>query len=193
LTALLLALPWTVAENCALPLVLTDVVAGLTVTLATVGVALAAVTFTVADADLVVSATLVAVTVSVPAFEGAVYCPVDVIVPSCAFQVTFVFVVLPCTVAANGSVPLVAEAAADGVTTTAVTAAPLVPVPLKGDVLPMFVPATATVALAEKVASAMLCAVTRPTPAVIGAVNTPAWVIVPIVVDHETAWLEVAP
>ncbi len=73
-------------------------------------------------------------------------------------------------------------------TTTAVTA-PLLLVPLNGEVLPTFVPATATVALAEKVGSAMLCAVTRPTPAVIGAVNTPAWVIVPIVVDHVTASL----
>jgi hypothetical protein len=76
--------------------------------------------------------------------------------------------------------------------TTAVTA-PLLLVPLNGEVLPTFVPATATVALAEKVGSATLCAVTRPTPPAIGAVNTPAWVIVPIVVDHVTAWLEVAP
>jgi len=81
--------------NCALPLVLKDVVAGLTVTLVTVADELAAVTLTLAVADLVVSATLVAVTVSVPAFAGAVYCPADVIVPSCAFQVTFVFVVVP--------------------------------------------------------------------------------------------------
>src|SRR3984957_15167656 len=151
-----------------------------------------AVTFTVADADLVESATLVAVTVSVPAFAGAVYWPAVVIVPSCAFHVTFVFVVVPCTVAANGSVPLVTEAADDGVTTTAVTA-PLVPLLPKGEVLPMLFPATAPVALAEKVGSATLCAVTRPTPAVIGAVNTPVGVIVPIVVDHVTASLPVAP
>ena len=82
LTALLLALPCTVAENCTLPLVCAEVVAGETVTLVTVDVAPAAVTFTVADADFVVSATLVAVTVSVPTFAGAVYWPADVIVPS---------------------------------------------------------------------------------------------------------------
>jgi hypothetical protein len=55
------------------------------------------------------------------------------------------------------------------------------------------VPATATVALAENEGSATLCAVTRPTPPVIGAVNTPAVVIVPIVVDHVTELLAVAP
>jgi hypothetical protein len=175
-----------------LPLVFTEAVAGLTETLVTVADAAVAVTLTVATADLVGSATLVAVTVSVPAFAGAVYWPADEIVPSRAFHVTFVFVVVPCTAAWNGSVPLVTEAADDGVMTTAVTA-PLLLVPLNGEVLPTFVPATATVALAEKVGSATLCAVTRPTPPAIGAVNTPAWVIVPIVVDHVTAWLEVAP
>ena len=175
-----------------MPLVTADVVAGETVTLVIVDEAPAAVTFTVADADLVESATLVAVTVSVPAFAGAVYWPAAVIVPSCAFQVTFVFVLVPCTVAANGSVPLVTDAADDGVTTTPVTA-PLLLVPPNGELLPMLFPATATVALAEKVGSATLCAVTRPTPAVIGAVNTPVCVIVPIVVDHVTDSLPVAP
>jgi hypothetical protein len=56
-----------------LPLVFTEAVAGLTETLVTVADAAVAVTLTVATADLVGSATLVAVTVSVPAFAGAVY------------------------------------------------------------------------------------------------------------------------
>jgi len=89
----------------------------------------------------------------------------------------------------------VIEDADAGVTRTAVTAplVPVLPLPPNGELLPTLAPATATVALAEKVGSAVLCAVTRPTPAVIGAVNTPAWVIVPIVVDHVTASLLVAP
>ena len=57
-------------------------------------------TVTVADADFVVSATLVAVTVYVPAVAGAVYIPVLEIVPPVADQVTDVFV-LPVTVAVN--------------------------------------------------------------------------------------------
>jgi hypothetical protein len=68
----------------------------------------AGVTVTVALALFVVSAPLVAVTVCVPACEGAVYIPVALIVPAVAFppatistdQVTAVFVVF-CTVALN--------------------------------------------------------------------------------------------
>jgi hypothetical protein len=59
----------------------------------------AAVILTVELLDLVGSATLVAVTTSFPAFEGAVYWPAEVIVPRFALHVTFVFVVVPCTVA----------------------------------------------------------------------------------------------
>ena len=84
------------------------------------------------------------------------------------------------------------DAAAVGVTTTAVTAPlPALPLPESGVVIVR--PATSTVALAEKVGSALLCAVMRPTPAVIGAVNTPCGVIVPMVVDHVTELLAVAP
>ncbi len=63
-----------------------------------------AVTVTVADADLVVSAVLVAFTVYVPAAVGAVYRPVDETVPPVANQVTAVLVV-PVTVAVNCCVP----------------------------------------------------------------------------------------
>jgi hypothetical protein len=67
------------------------------------------------------SALLVAVTVSVPAVDGAVYRPVDVIRPRAAFQVTFLFVVVPTTVALNGSVPDVSDDAVVGDTVTDVT------------------------------------------------------------------------
>ena len=48
-----------------------------------------------ADADLVVSATLVAVTVAEPAVAGAVYSPAELIVPAEAFQVTDLLVTVP--------------------------------------------------------------------------------------------------
>ena len=47
-----------------------------------------AVTVTVADADLLDCALLVAVTVSVPAFAGAVYSPDELIFPRAAVHVT---------------------------------------------------------------------------------------------------------
>ena len=65
----------------------------------------AAATLTDVEADFVGSALLIAVTVSVPAVEGAVYWPADVILPSAARQVTLLFVVVPDTVAVKGSVP----------------------------------------------------------------------------------------
>jgi hypothetical protein len=50
---------------------------------------------TVAEPDLVRSALLVAVTTAVPAVDGAVYRPEDVILPSEACHVTALFVVEP--------------------------------------------------------------------------------------------------
>ena len=79
-------------------------------------------TLTDTESDLVGSATLVAVTVSVPALAGALYIPVLLIVPRTAFQVTDLFVVVPCTLAVNGKVPEVTEDAVDGDTNTEVTA-----------------------------------------------------------------------
>jgi hypothetical protein len=64
--------PCTAAANCWEPLITTLVEPGETVTELTIGVAPAVVTVIVPEADLVLSATLVAVTVSVPAFAGAV-------------------------------------------------------------------------------------------------------------------------
>ncbi len=57
-------------------------------------------TVTADEADLVLSAALVAVTVYVPAVLGAVYSPLEEIVPLLADQVTEVFVV-PLTVTVN--------------------------------------------------------------------------------------------
>ena len=64
-TAVLL-LPVTMAVNCCVPLVSSEVETG------EIDTATGALTVTAAEADLVVSATLVAVTVYVPAVPGAV-------------------------------------------------------------------------------------------------------------------------
>jgi hypothetical protein len=76
------------------------------------------VTFTTVESDLVGSALLVAVTVSVPAFEGAVYMPDEVIVPKTAFHVTALLVDVPCTLAVKGKVPEVIDEAVAGVIVT---------------------------------------------------------------------------
>jgi hypothetical protein len=91
---LVLLVPVTVAVNCWVPPVARD--ADLGDTEITTG----AETVTVAEADWVVSAALVAVTVYDPAVEGALYNPVEEIVPPVADQVTALFV-LPVTVALN--------------------------------------------------------------------------------------------
>ena len=70
-TALLL-LPVTVAVNCCVPPVGSDAEVGLMLTATTGGGGGGAETVTVAEADLLVSAALVAVTVSEPAVFGAV-------------------------------------------------------------------------------------------------------------------------
>jgi hypothetical protein len=82
----------------------------------------AVVTFTTVESDLVGSALLTAVTVSVPAFDGAVYKPEALTWPNTTFHVTLLFVVVPCTVALNVSVPDVIEEAVVGETETDVTA-----------------------------------------------------------------------
>lgn len=96
-TAVLL-LPVTLAVNCCDPPVESDAEAGEIVT-ATVGV-VAAVTVTDAEADLLVSATLVAVTTKLPALMGAVYIPLAEMLPPLAVQVTDVLLV-PLTLAVN--------------------------------------------------------------------------------------------
>jgi len=111
-----------------------------------------ALTVTVADADLVVSATLVAFTVYVPVVVGAVYRPRDDTVPPVADQVTAVLLE-PLTVAVNCRVPLDRIEADVGDIVTATTGA-----------------LTVTVADADFVLSATLVAFTVKVPAVLGAV-----------------------
>jgi len=99
-TAVLLE-PLTVDVNCCVPLVTTEAEVGEMLT-ATTG----ALTVTVAEADLVLSAALVAVTVKVPALLGAVYSPLEEMLPPVADQVTAVLLE-PLTVAVNCCVPFV--------------------------------------------------------------------------------------
>jgi hypothetical protein len=157
---------------------------GETATELTTGVVPGVVTLTVAVPVIVGSATLIAVTTSAPALAGAVYCPEEEIEPSTAFHVTLVFLVEPWTTALNGSVPLVMEAAVEGETVTEVTSLPV-----------FFVvdDATATIAVADLVGSALLVAVILPPPLDIGAVKTPLDVMVPIVVDQVTESFAVTP
>ena len=73
-TLLFVTVPATTAEKVVLPPACSDIAAGDTVTEVTLGGGGGgAVTVTLDVSDLVGSATLVAVTVSVPAFAGAVY------------------------------------------------------------------------------------------------------------------------
>ena len=76
------------------------------------------VTVIVANADLVVSAALVAVTVNVPVVLGAVYMPEEEMVPEFADQVTVVLLV-PVTLAENCCVPPTCTVALEGFTATA--------------------------------------------------------------------------
>jgi hypothetical protein len=117
----------------------------------------------VAVADFVVSATLVAVTVSVPAIEGATYAPVDEMVPSSAAHVTAVFATVPCTVAENCSVPLVVTEAEEGESVTEFTTGGAGGEGGAGTLIVML-------AEADLVVSATLVAVTVAAPAVAGAV-----------------------
>ena len=70
------------------------------------------------------SATLVAVTVTVPAVAGALNSPVELTAPDEAFQITEVLVAVPWTVAVSCTVPLVATAAEAGETVTEDTEGP---------------------------------------------------------------------
>lgn len=161
-TAVLVVPPLTVAANCRVPLV--DAVAELGETATEVTPEPdAEVIFTVAVPLTVVFAALVAVTVSVPAAAGAVYAPVDVMVPSLAFQVTAVFVV-PETVAAKVAVPFGASDAVAGATFT------VTPVGGAGGAGAGAVVVTTICADADLAGSAMLVAVTVSVPATVGAV-----------------------
>jgi hypothetical protein len=118
-------------------------------------------TVTTAVAVFVTSATLRAVTVTAPAVDGAVNTPAAVIVPAVACQVTAVLAVNAVTEPVN-------TVALDGVRVIAGAT-------------------TVTAAVAIFVASPILTAVTVTTPAIAGAVNTPAAVIEPPEADQFTA------
>jgi len=81
----------------------------------------AAVTVTVADADFVGSATLVAVIVAEPVFAGAVKTPAEEMLPAEAVQVTEVLVTVPSTSAVKEAVEFTAMLAAVGETVTELT------------------------------------------------------------------------
>ena len=132
-----LLLPVTLAVNCCVALPASEAEPG-EIDTATTG----ALTVTVADADLVESATLVAVTVKVPAVVDAVYSPLEETLPPVADHATDVLLV-PLMLAVNCWVPLVSIEAETGEMLTATTGA-----------------LTVTVAEADLLESATLVAVT---------------------------------
>lgn len=108
MTALSGVVPCTAAEKRTEPPVVVVVLVGEIVIPVTVGPGAdgelgvdAATTVTTADANLVGSATLVAVTVPVVAAAGAVKVPVELIAPNVEVQVTESLVVAPWTAAVN--------------------------------------------------------------------------------------------
>ncbi len=159
----------TVAANCWLPAELRLIEAGETVTLTTAG----GLIVTVERADLVVSATLVAVMVAVVAevTPPAVNIPLLEIVPPVALHVTAVLEVL-LTEAVNCWVPPEIRAEEVGETAMLTTAAAL----------------TVTVACERLVGLATLVAVTVAVVVLVtlGAVNSPVLEIVPALALHVT-------
>jgi hypothetical protein len=141
-------------------------VGGVTVIEVTVGV----LTVIVADADLVGSAALVAVTFAVPADVDAVKRPLAVIEPPVADQVTDLLATVPCTVAVNCCVAPVKTEGAAGIMETELTTGA----------------ATVMVAVADLVVSATLVAVIVAVPAVVAAVKRPLALMVPAEVFQVT-------
>jgi len=107
-------------------------------------------------------------------------------VPSAAFHATALLVVVPLTLAVNGSVPPVTDDAVAGDTVTPVTVG-------LGDGLLVGAAVTAIVAEPTFVGSATLVAVTTDVPAAAGAVYTPAAEILPVEACHVTARFVVVP
>lgn len=160
-------LPVTPAVNVCVPPVNIEAETGEMVTETT-----GALTVTVAEADLVESAALVAVTVKLPAVLGAVNRPDVEMEPPLADQVTAVLLE-PVTVAVNCCVPPVASEAEPGLTETAT----------------VWGAVTVTVAEADWVESATLVAVTVYVPATAGARYRPLVEMVPDVAVHVTGIL----
>jgi hypothetical protein len=122
----------------------------------------------VAEADLLGSAELVAVIVAVVFVAGAVYNPLEVILPSVALHVTAVLVV-PVTDAVNCCIPPIGK----------LTLAGLIVITTPEE-------ATVTSADADFMESAMLVAVTVTVPGFAGAVNRPLESMLPADADHDT-------
>ena len=172
-TEVSVAVPLTVAAKVALPPVVTDVEAGEI----EIEVIVGRPRVTVAEADFVLSALLVAVTVIVPADAPPVKTPAGETDPPDADQVTDLSATLPCTAAVNCCVASVRMFAVVGEIVTAVTVGAL----------------TVTEAEADFVLSARLVAVTVTLPADAGAVRRPPAEIVPAEVDHVMPLLETVP
>lgn len=134
----------------------------------------------VAVPDFVVSATLVAVTVTVAAAAGAVSMPAAVIVPAEAFHVTVLFVTVPCTVALSCKFAPVRIELVAGVTATEFTTG-------GGGAV------TVIVAVADFVVSATLVAVIVAVAAAAPAVNSPVGLTVPAEVFHVTVLFAALP
>jgi hypothetical protein len=132
----------------------------------------AEVTDTVAVANLLLSATLVALTVYVPVVLGAVYSPLEETVPPFVVQLTAVLAPFTITVAVNCCEWPTCRVAESGAIVTATTAGGL-------DV-------TFTVAEAVLVLSAALVAATVKVPGVLGAVYKPLAEMLPPFVDQLT-------
>lgn len=168
--------PVTMAVNCCVAPVCTEIELGETVTPIGAGGAVV-VTVTVAVPDFVVSATLVAVTVTVPAEAGAVNNPEALIDPAEACQVTAVFDV-PVIVAVNCCVPPVCTETELGETVALTVGGLLV---------------TVTVAWPFLVGSVALVAVTVHVPEKLGAVYLPVLEMDPPFEVHVTAVVVVPP
>jgi hypothetical protein len=163
----------TVAAKVSLPPVETEVVPGEIEMEVTIGRPMV----TVADADLVLSALLVAVMVVASAEGPAVKRPAAEIAPLAADHVTDLSATVPCTVAVNCCVASARMLMVLGDTEMEVTVGAF----------------TVTAAEADLVLSATLVAMTVTLPAAAGAVSKPALVIVPAEADHVTALLVTVP
>jgi hypothetical protein len=121
-TALFEAEPCTVAASCSVPLVTEEAVEGETLTaVIPEGCPGVVAIVTVATADLVGSATLVAMIIPVPPVAGAVNMPAPVMLPIVAVHVTELLAAVPWIAAVNCTLALGAGVAAAGETAIELT------------------------------------------------------------------------
>ena len=166
-------LPVTVEVNCRVVFTFMESDVGLIVTTTVGGGGDPAITVTLAEAESAAFARLVAVTMQEDAAAGAVYIPLELMVPQVVDHVTAVSV-LPVTVEVNCRVVFTFMESDVGliVTTTVGGGDPAI---------------TVILAEAESAAFATLVAVTMQEDAAAGAVYIPLELMVPQVVDHVTA------